>query len=370
MSAGLDMGTSVDPQHECKFFVAPAEIRRAIYAHLIPDQIHLFLHEKRLRLSACMQRDKDDHPDCYNRRSKEAHPPNDRDVPDPNYPLRLRSSWGSHWRCEETAKRIREMACETNCTIAATALFLVCKRMFVDFAEMIADIAAFHINDLETLSILDPQSRVLTSAPSFSSMLAACVVPSLKELHINLRLPLSSYEALEKAVDSTGSEPSSMDHSISAWTGLCPAIEGLSELRRLRIWLDHAEPCTWSMVNERAVLSPLAPLSNNPNLDISIDLPKLHPKWEDLDRHYTEDSSPLPLTIHRRYRQRCHGIESSDGSFGTKHSPDFPILYEFTEMYNMTIQEVDDMERKSWERGEDPIFFFVEQWHYSGLTNI
>ena len=227
-----------------------------------------------------------------------------------------------------------------------------------------ADVAAFQINDLDALRILVPQSGVLKSGRSSTSTLLNCVLPSLKKLDISLRLPLSAYDALENASDPTSSESSSMDHSISAWTGLRPAIERLSKLRRLRIWLDHGERCPWSMVNERAVLSPLAPLSNNPNLDISIDLPKLHPKWENLDRHFTEDSPPPTLTIHRRYRQRYHGIESSDGSIRVEYGPDFPTLHELALMEDMTIEQVEEIERTSWKRGEDPYREFLDAWPY------
>lgn len=115
------------------------------------------------------------------------------------------------------------------------------------------------------------------------------------------------------------------------------------------------------MVNERAVLSPLAPLSNNLNLDISIDLPKLHPKWEKPDRHFTEDSPPLALTIHRRYRQRYHGIESSDASIRVEYDPDFPILHELALMKDMTMEEVEEIERTSWKKGEDPYREFLDR---------
>ncbi|KAF2176893.1 hypothetical protein K469DRAFT_812277 [Zopfia rhizophila CBS 207.26] len=357
------MYTSINPQLKSKFFVSPAEIRRAIYVHFIPDQIHLFLHKKGLGLSACVQRDKDGHPNCIERCSSTyplTYPPASCSI----YTLRLRSSWGSHWRCEESVK--------TDGNITAEALLLACKRMCIDVVEMMADIAVFQINDLDMLRILVLHSSVLKPGRSstFASTFLSCVLPSLKELHISLRLSLSIYGALENAGNSTGSESSSMDHSISAWTGLRPAIERLGNLRRLRIWLDHGEPCSWSMVNERAVLSPLAPLSNNPNLDISIDLPKLHPKWENPDRHFTEDSPPLTLTIHRRYRQRYHGVESSDGSIDAKHDPDFPILYEVADLYYMTMEIVEEMERASWQRGEDPIKEFLDDSIVCSLPTI
>jgi hypothetical protein len=117
------------------------------------------------------------------------------------------------------------------------------------------------------------------------------------------------------------------------------------------MWLDHDEPCSWSMVNERAVLSALASLSTN--LDISIDLPKFHPKWERPDWHFTKDILQLPVFIHRRYRQRHHIVEDTDGSLSILHEPDFPISYELTG-WDMTMEEIENYERASWEAGKNP----------------
>jgi hypothetical protein len=181
-----------------------------------------------------------------------------------------------------------------------------------------------------------------------------CVLPNLKELGINLKLPLAAYKELESAGESTSSTPS----FTSAWTALPLAVEHISRLRKLRIWLDHRQPCSWSMVNERAVLSPLAPLaspSNNPHLDVSINLPKLHPKWETPDRHFTKDSPPLPIAIHRRYRQRYHGVEQKDGSLRVQYESDFPVLHEFAEFVGMPMEDVEENERIKWEIGEDPL---------------
>jgi hypothetical protein len=124
--------------------------------------------------------------------------------------------------------------------------------------------------------------------------------------------------------------------------------------RRLLIWPDHSEPCSWLVVNGRAVLSPLAPLSINPDLNIYIiNLPKLHPKWERPNRYFTENSSLLPLLIQRRYRQRYHGVEQKDDSFRVQYKVDFPVLYVFTETLGMTMEEMEEMERGKWEREED-----------------
>jgi hypothetical protein len=128
MSAGLNIHQSFDSQHQCKFFAAPAEIRYAIYAHLIPDRIHLSLCEKGFRLSPCAQRDRDGSPNCINQESNDRNSIRVRHAEDPIYVRRLRSSWGSHWRCEETAIQMEEER-KMNWDNTAIALLLVCKRM-------------------------------------------------------------------------------------------------------------------------------------------------------------------------------------------------------------------------------------------------
>jgi hypothetical protein len=222
---------------------------------------------------------------------------------------------------------------------------------FTDFAETIADTVAIQINDFDSVKILvsNSGSSMLDSARSPTSSILDCLLPNLKHLSISLRFPLATLEALENANISASPSPS----LISAWIKLPIAIKHMSKLRKLQIWLDHGEPCSWSLVNERAILSPLAFLSNIPSLEFCISLPKLHPKWEQPDRHFTEDDQPLPFALHRRYRQRNHAIEASDGSLRVKYEPDFPVLYELTE-WDSTMEEVEHLERGFWEMGGDP----------------
>lgn len=49
---------------------------------------------------------------------------------------------------------------------------------FVDVAEMMANVAAFHINDLDTLSVLTAASGVLGGGKPSTNLLN-CVLPSL-----------------------------------------------------------------------------------------------------------------------------------------------------------------------------------------------
>lgn len=210
------------------------------------------------------------------------------------------------------------------------------------------DLATIQIDDLNTLRVFISSLNTIRleyGRPNIPILLRRAFV-NVKDLSINLRLPLAAYNALEDTGRST-LEPS----LISTWTEIVPALKSLSRLRRLHIWLDHDEPRSWLLVNERAVVSPLASLSTD--LDISIDLPKLHPKLENPDWHFMEDTPQVPLSIHRRYRQRRHIVNYRNGTLVLLHKPDFPITYEFTE-WGLAIEEVEKMEREVWKTGEDP----------------
>lgn len=61
------------------------------------------------------------------------------------------------------------------------------------------DIATFQTNDLKTLTILVPQPGMLRSTQLYTSTLWNCIQPRLKKLDISLKLPLSAYDAIEKA---------------------------------------------------------------------------------------------------------------------------------------------------------------------------
>jgi hypothetical protein len=177
-----------------------------------------------------------------------------------------------------------------------------------------------------------------------TSMLLSCLLPNLKDLTISLRLPLSDYEALEN-----DSAEAKFAHT---WTKLPTAIRQLSRLRDLHLRLDHDEPRTWSMVNERAVLTPLKSLADIPHLRISVSLPILHPKHETPERHFTRGSAPCSLPIYRCHRQRHHSVDG----IHIRHEPDFPILGELAEDWEMSMADVEMMERGEWEMGRDPLY--------------
>ncbi|ORY05819.1 hypothetical protein BCR34DRAFT_571757 [Clohesyomyces aquaticus] len=96
-----------------------------------------------------------------------------------------------------------------------------------------------------------------------------------------------------------------------------PLLACLPKLRRLRIWLDHDKPYFWSLVNERTSLSLLKPHRENPELEISFNLPKLNPTLESALRHLTEGiSSPRgTITVTRRRRQETRRVLGEDLEF-------------------------------------------------------
>lgn len=105
------------------------------------------------------------------------------------------------------------------------------------------------------------------------------------------------------------------------------------------------------MVNERAFLTPLDALSAIPGLQIAVNLPKLHPRREDARRHFVPGSSAAPFFFDRRLRQRVHGVNIGKNKLVVREAPDFPLLYEDSDEHDL--EEVEEMERRMWENGED-----------------
>jgi hypothetical protein len=210
---------------------------------------------------------------------------------------------------------------------------------------MIADTVTIQISDRGSFSTIISHAGLFDGPPrAATSFFLSCLVRNIKKLDINLRLHLCDYAGLEATA------PEVAPPFTTTWTQHhLHAIKNMPNLRRLRIWLDHDESCTWSIVNERTTLSPLQSLANLlPTLDISINLPKLHPKYETPERHFTV---PSGLQIHRRYRQREH---SNDG-VNVQHEPDFPVLGEYAEFMGLSMEQVEEHERYKWNEGGDPM---------------
>jgi hypothetical protein len=115
-------------------------------------------------------------------------------------------------------------------------------------------------------------------------------------------------------------------------------------LRTLTVWRDHDEKGSWSIVNERVILRPLEPLIDQPDLNMIMYLPKVHPGWEAErpDWYYGNDSSPSRFRICRRLRQRFHTKKEAQGRIGSVlHQEDFPVMLGWEGYEEMSLEEVE-----------------------------
>ncbi|KAH7065907.1 hypothetical protein BKA63DRAFT_524855 [Paraphoma chrysanthemicola] len=323
------------PQMPCSFFKLPLELRQAIYGYLVPYGVHLNLRPDIFSLSVCVQPRPND--SFYGGERRWVDYPRG---PEPIYPRRLRSSWGHHWECEE-------IALGTNHTVEALRdssmdFMLTCKKMRADAMDFIIDVATCHVTDLITLQFLLQSPTTLTTETWAASF------KRIQVLSITLRLSLHTFAQIEQ---DTLNDSQDNDTTSPNWLTLCPALRKLHNLRILHIWADHTSPKTWTLVNERAFLHPLEALSTSPNLDITANLPKLHPRYESPDRHYMQTTPAPPFTITRRLRQSEHAVQVKGGEFRVKSAQDFPILFE--DDSDEDLEEVERRERRMWERGED-----------------
>ncbi|KAF1995305.1 hypothetical protein P154DRAFT_445728 [Amniculicola lignicola CBS 123094] len=303
---------------KCPLLRVPVEIRLNIYDYLIPDhsQFHVHLEQDGATLSKCVNpnpiftNSSGDH--LYTgreRRDRTSHT-------DHVWARRLRSAWGPHWKCEEQ-----------HCEIL----------------DLLARTTILHITDLETIHHLD-----YANISSFQNPLQ-----HIRELSITLRLPLNFFLSLEEPEDGR------QELARSTWCKLDKILHQLSELRALRLYLDHDGTDTWTLVNERKTLEPITRLANSKDLVILVTLPKLHPKYEKEDRHFTDSLSGDPFPIRRMQRQQYHGIpnrldESGQERYKVEEILDFPILTEFLEFfYEYSIERCEAEERKMWARGDD-----------------
>jgi hypothetical protein len=128
MSTHPVRSVSVDLQLGSGLFLAPIEIRRAIYVYLIPNGVHVFFRQGKIHLSVCVEPSPaGDHDGSDRKTTGSDRQTLDDWFSDTMWARRLQSSWGPHWKCEEVVSRTAdnyEAACGIN-----MAVLLVCKRM-------------------------------------------------------------------------------------------------------------------------------------------------------------------------------------------------------------------------------------------------
>jgi hypothetical protein len=180
---------------------------------------------------------------------------------------------------------------------------------------------------------------------TFSSLLV-----QVTRLSLHTKLPLRLFQCLDTAAEHT--DASSQDFK-SSWIQLGSIATLLPRITRLELWLDHDEPCDWTVINERGIISPLNQLSDNGDLEVSISLPKLHPRFETESRHFTSDGMPTPFDLHRRFRQRHHGRITSRGLAEVLYKPEYPYLVDVIGYHEMSVAELEAEERDWWKEGGD-----------------
>jgi hypothetical protein len=206
----------------------------------------------------------------------------------------------------------------------------------------------------------------------------------ITKLNVTFRLPLAFYNALEKdcVLESTlGSHTHAVSKMCATWECLWPAICQMQHLRKLCIWLDHDDKSSWSVVKERLALQGITTALEEhmqtrardgklPHIDITLNLPNLHPRIAKPDTHFAQQDIPASFTLERRIRQRYHCREYALNYWVAEFKPDFPIMLEIEEFYDetqpndnapMTVQEIEEMERGWGARGVDVDRLLVEE---------
>ncbi|KAH7406448.1 hypothetical protein DE146DRAFT_629771 [Phaeosphaeria sp. MPI-PUGE-AT-0046c] len=360
MSSASEKPAPIHPQLQSPFFAVPTEIRDAIYRYLIPEHIHLFILSGSVQATECIQRDNDDDPDCLARGASkdDSVSSTDHGASLLSYYRHLCSPWATHWRCDEVVWKPYHGRIAGHGPFPSV-LLATCRRLIHECWRYMADHVIVHMNEMDMVeAFVSAASSVDTGAETWlTSNWLGFMMWSTKELHIDLRLPFEDFEGLEKTHDQSDTTSKVFDPWLQLPSVLCRAVN----LQRLRIWLDHDGKGSWSLVNERAMLAPITRLNEISNLDIEVNLPKLHPKFESTERHFTNGNPEPAFPLHRRFRQRYHIGNQGDWCMGASHEPDFPLLYELAgpekgkyECGDMTMEELEICERSIWREGKHP----------------
>ncbi|KAI0004054.1 hypothetical protein F4779DRAFT_600412 [Xylariaceae sp. FL0662B] len=346
----------IDPQLESALFLAPIEIRHVIYTYLIGG-VHLFFRHGKIHISACLDPDPSGDLDGFERQTTGGW------RTDTIWRRRLGSPWGPHWKCEEAASgTVKDVSNECGTLVA---ILSACKRMHAEVTEFMAGVVVFNVTDLDTLGCLLERASASSIRPCSTSDFLTPIPQRIRKLDITLRLPLHLLKALEYVgINPRSKSPLARLSRVRAWLQVWPAMARLKGLGSLRIWLDHDDRSSWSIVNERDIVSHLTPLTTIPDLNVVVSLPKLHPRLEKADRHFAEDTPASAFKITRRLRQRYHPGEDSEGHTCVIYSPDFPTLGGYPGFEDAPLEELEKIERDLIKRGIDIDDFYA--WGQDG----
>jgi hypothetical protein len=85
---------------------------------------------------------------------------------------------------------------------------------------------------------------------------------------------------------------------LALWQYLPSTIMKMKGLQKLCIWLEPSDPISWSNFNERAILSAIEPLTEDPRLDLCLEIPEHY--------HSGYDAGILPFKVERQRRMRYY----------------------------------------------------------------
>ncbi|KAF2110780.1 hypothetical protein BDV96DRAFT_635363 [Lophiotrema nucula] len=339
MARNLPRVTEIDantPQVFPALAALPTETRNAIYEYLIPQRLHVSIRCGALRLTNCITPDPYSDPPGFDAATSGDY------TYDRKWFDRLRSPWGSHWRCEEAASEERRACLPAN----PPSFLVVCRWLYIDILTRMAEVTEFDFTDPEhTTSSLVQRSQTCAPGTSPSLDFLLSWLCCAKKASLSVRVPLSLCPLADPDADIHSSpHDGTMHQSVNAtpshpWLPISNLLPHLPRLTTLSIWIDHDGVDVWSVIDERTLLAPLVPLvtqtSTNANrtLTIFLHIPNLHPLLKHISTHLFAPGPPLHpnIQLRRRLRQRWHSVEpynSSDPlpSLIIMASPDFPFL--------------------------------------------
>lgn len=219
---------------------------------------------------------------------------------------------------------------------------------YAEAIDLVWRVTVINCTDLKTLEWL---SGVIKVAKSSLNETTLCVSSQrITRLNITLRWPLEVFQGLEISLDQLDfddleDQDLKLTHS---WMCINDTISHFENLTSLNLWFDHADHCSWSVVNERTLLSSLLAHLSTTRIRTVIILPKLHPLHERHDRHFMTPDLSQHVRLHRKLRQRYHSDETGRDEVLRW---DFPVAIDL--MTHLSLEEIEDWERKKWKEGVD-----------------
>ncbi|KAH5543118.1 hypothetical protein HBI25_236890 [Parastagonospora nodorum] len=163
------------------------------------------------------------------------------------------------------------------------------------------------------------------------------------ELNLTLRMPFVFFQAIERPEEDT--------EQVRIWTGIPSTLANVLQWEGLSIWFDHADAQIWSVVDERALLTPLLAYLSNTVIKSTLFLPMLHPAYELPERHLLNPTIGN-ARVTRKLRQRWRGEVNCQGETDVVYRPDYPYSVDAFDGY-MTPGEAERWKRGAWADGID-----------------